>query len=476
MSVSSQQITHQIKHQIVASSIADDKKRIATQWLNTFRYQQPATVSTEIMKMLLACVAQGDFKLRSEMLDSPELHAPNPKLKNVDYLSHASRIILDYQELSDENQQKLLALFPDPSNNPQVIARSATHGVVRTEDNITELKGFILGVKGQIPGWLRTVSDFGCNIAMGGVNQKNYVGKRITNNGFSGHVYFHHNKPDKLLMVGLEQSAPAGSIYEAFIGHTEEIESEEQVEAQKLTDQFQQSHSLAGKSDVFTAAGSQYFSDPVYIAKLLAEDGCPPPDKYNGMHVRLTDENWPQVLAFYQEINAQITSEDLETVKEMLLSSPKSSDDFDSELLIKSFVAIDFKTYLKRIAQLLPSDLNSSSEERLESCTQNLLQMIHQLHSGDHSIYEAFLALIDEITAIEGVNDDYQTAINRIKILFQKQLEIDPELKNTHEELAIKNRHIQLEEQAKSIESKLQKLTHFYRAEQIAIDEDVRAI
>ncbi|WP_019215442.1 hypothetical protein [Legionella tunisiensis] len=91
-------------------------------------------------------------------------------------------------------------------------------------------------------------------------------------------------------MLGLEQTAPVVSFWELFHKKSQDAEND-----QWGTDQYGQGHSLTGASDIYTAASSLYFSDPVMQVKCLVEDNCFPPDKYGAMQVKLTNENWLEI-------------------------------------------------------------------------------------------------------------------------------------------------------------------------------------
>ena len=179
------------KVNILERSIREDQTAVAIQWANTFKHNAKDNVATNMAKLMLACVAQGEFKTRSALIEGSLLADPSPVLTAVDYLSHASRIIVDYSVLSERFLNEFLAFFPQ-GGEKGVITRSATHGVMRKKDQIIELKGFLLGVTGQLPSLIKTPCDFGINIAMGGEGQANLIGKKITDNGFSGHLYFNH--------------------------------------------------------------------------------------------------------------------------------------------------------------------------------------------------------------------------------------------------------------------------------------------
>lgn len=143
------------KTTILKNSIKQDQLAVAQQWLKTFKHNGSDDTATNISKLLLACVAQGEFKTRSSLVKNKELTNPSDVLTSIDYLSHASRVIVDYKNLSTENLKEFLAFFPD-AGSKGVVSRSATHGVIRKGEKVTELKGFMLGVIGQIPTLIKT--------------------------------------------------------------------------------------------------------------------------------------------------------------------------------------------------------------------------------------------------------------------------------------------------------------------------------
>lgn len=167
------------KSEILSCTIEQDQVAVAQQWANTFIYNSKDDIAVHITQLLLSCLASGDFKVRPYLSKSPELQAPSDQLSIADYLSHASRIILDYQDLTGESREELLNYFPTPDGRNNVFSRSATHNVRRDMGGeIVEGKGFLLGLMGQLPGLIKTPQDFGINIAMGGDGQDNFYGKK----------------------------------------------------------------------------------------------------------------------------------------------------------------------------------------------------------------------------------------------------------------------------------------------------------
>ena len=136
--------------------ISEDQLRVATQWSKTFVHN-PSDLATAMTQLVMACVAKGDFRIRDYMSESGELDAPSIHLTIADYLSHASRIIIDYHSLSEENALDLLSYFPEPGESNNVFSRSATHNVNQVKEKTVEGKGMMLGVKGQLPNLVKAI-------------------------------------------------------------------------------------------------------------------------------------------------------------------------------------------------------------------------------------------------------------------------------------------------------------------------------
>jgi hypothetical protein len=446
------------KFDIVACTIDEDQVAVANQWANTFIYNSKSDIAANMSQLLLACLAQGDFRVRSYLSKSSELQAPSDQLNIVDYLSHASRIVLDYDELTGENREELLKFFPAPATENTVFSRSATHNVRRNDEHIVEGKGILLGVIGQLPGLIKTPQDFGVNIAMGGDGQENFYGKKITANGYSGHFYFHRNDSENLLMLGLEQSAPASSPLEFLWGKKKSPD-----DVQQNHDQFDQGHSLVGASDIYTAAGSLYFSDPVYQAKLLLEKGVFPPDKYGAMQVKINNENWPAIKKFLEELSDKSNEVNKDELLGLLQKKPKTKTSAKEEYL--SYIALDFDSYLKRVYQLFigESELDSDHQTIILESQSKLLSTIKMLQQGTIDHYESFKLQSTAITEKDDIPVKYKQAITRIQQLFAKQHEIDPKLKQTHQELLLKNQFDDLQEERKIFLEKLLKIQQYFK-------------
>lgn len=419
---------HEAKAKILERSIDEDQEFIAEQWLQTFKHNEVTDPAILISKLMLACIAVGDFQTRSSWMDDGKLTRPPAALKAIDYLSHASRIIIDYQGLNESNKNEFLGYFPK-AGEKGVVSRSATHAVTRNGPDITELKGMMLGLMGVWNSLIGTPYDFGVNIAMGGKGQSNLVGNLVDANGFSGHVYFHHQPYTELMMVGLEQTAPAKSLGELIWGH-----SSANNDYQNATDQFGQGHSNSGASDTYTAAGSLYFSDPVYQGKLLCEKGIAPPDKYGAMQIKLSDDQWELIKGYLSNLSDELKENKDEEVRTRLKTEPRSA--VQGERTVRSYIALDFGLYLDRISLLLDGMPDAKKDEQL-ALQENLRNNIVELQAGNSGKLADLYNLIEIICAKEDIPASYVAAINRIRQLFEWHQKIDKNLKQIHLEYLI---------------------------------------
>lgn len=475
---------YELQKKIVACTIAEDQQAVASQWFNTFKYNPHNDVAVNIAKIMLATVAAGDFKTRAFL--SKEFTAPTDQLSVCDYLSHASRIIIDYENLSQSNKEEFLTYFTAPEVVKELICRSATHAVVREKNGkISELKGFLLGVSGLLPGFIKKNKDFGVNIAMGGQNEKNARGHTISNNGYSGHIYFHHNEADNLLMVGLEQTLPPTLL--SFLGSATSAAND----VQRDTDQFGQGHSITGASDTFTAALSLYFSDSLYLAKLLAEKNCLPPDKYGAMLVELTDENWQQIKDYLQALTSEIKNEKLKvnksednTIEESkksplmcrLLARPKTANSQEQQVV--SYIALDFASYLQRIEKIFIHGAGITLN--LEDLSPRLLTTIAALRNGSdcwgefNSLIEAILQKIASSAQSDRL-EPYKKAIERLRQLFalQKQYKNDPELHKEQQKLLLQSQYDNLQVEATQLIEALSLVECYFNTEYINADASI---
>lgn len=403
-----------IKQEILTRTIEQDQEAVALQWAKTFHHNDLNNPATNIARLFTACVAKGDFKTRTVNAQSKELQAPSDKLTVIDYLSHGSRIAIDYQSLNPKNRQAFLQYFPAPSKANGIAPRTSTHDIHRGQDGqIKEGKGLMLGIQGMIK-----EGNFGVNIAIGGDGQQNFYGQKIAANGYSGHFFYYVNKTEELILGGLEQSAPSGK------------EGESLPDEQNGSDQFNQGHSLIGASDTFTAAGSVYFSDPVYQAKLLIEKNCLPPDKYGAMQVTLNNNNWPEIEKFLKELKE---SESQSSLKTMLIQKPVTVQEAKQQKIL-SYISLDFKTYLKRFYTefVEKSDLTLEQKNKTKELQSNLWANIKNIQNNQQSdntnTYEKIKQKIEDLKTLEYVPSEYKKSIQDIEKLFELQKKDDPQL------------------------------------------------
>ena len=156
---------------------------------------------------------------------------PSSHLCVADYLSHASRIIIDSKNLLAEDAERLSSIYGKKKNGSiyqGFDSRSSTHVLERSEDgHLTEQKSAWHGVGetvknavkavgsiGNIAGLAKQVgvsgpdtTDYGIDVLMGGKGQINFSGG-LTELGKDGHFLIHHSDG---ILFGLEQSRPAGT-------------------------------------------------------------------------------------------------------------------------------------------------------------------------------------------------------------------------------------------------------------------------
>lgn len=435
--------TKKIKKEILSSSRQKDRERVARTWADTFFFNNDT--ATDTARLLMSCVAKGELLVRD--FSTTVLQRPHTSFSVADYLSHGSRIIIDYQELGPVERDELLRLIPD-TLNPDCVARSATHDVSRNDEGlIQEGKGLLLGMKGQLPSLLKSYRDFGINIAMGGNGQINEAGKTIRSNGYSGHFYIHRNDAQRLLMLGLEQTAPVTSFWELFHKKNQDSENE-----QWGTDQYGQGHSLTGASDTFTAAGSLYFSDPVLQVKCVVEDNSFPPDKYGAMQVKLTNENWLEIKKMLQEMNGV----NQDRLFDFLIKPPVSATDVPRKYT--NYLAIDFRRYFQTMFDFF---LNSE-QKNLANTTQNkLLLLIRALQEGTNVNHEELKGCIRKLLDLP-LPDPYKNAILDFNQLLAKQFEENKEFQKNGQQFLLDKEFEELQEEQCRVLQKLSLVENFF--------------
>ncbi len=404
-----------IKLVIVEATIKQDQANVATQWLQTLMYNDPNEPALAMTKFMLACIAQGHFQTKTS--ESGSWQAPNDVLTVADYLSHGSRIMVDYQQLSVEKKSKLQQLFSKDYMQP----RCSTHAVVRDQQGAAkELKWFMLGVQGLLnlirPGDCE-IRDFGINIAMGGEGRTNYQGKKIEDNGYSGHLFVHHHPQDELLLFGLEQTAPTTGPFAVMFADVSDHGSEDEREIQVHSDQFDQGHSMVGASDTYTAAGSLYFDNPIYQAKLRQQCGAVPPIKYGGMMVTLRNVDWLDIQAYLQKLDENCQNAD--QLQRQLMAKPKLA----TKQVIHEYSDLDFAKYLKQCKNIFNSEADKGLHKRYRELRQCIETAQKSTDAGFFMKNNLQLqALIAAILAEHGdASEAHREAIRRIGDLFSRQ-------------------------------------------------------
>ena len=326
---------------------------------------EPNDQAVTAILLFMACVAAGTFEisLKGESGKPGLWTQPSDVLSIADYLSHGSRVMIDLEGLSQENINTFLEYFPKGKNQENM--RISTHSVIRdSSGELVEKKGIfeafgkvsqtVVHNIGNYISWFanifneraketcyegKPITDFGVNVMMGGIDQLNLIGE-TSQLGSDGHLYMYLGEKLKAVMIGLEQAKPPSlpnlqSIYSKLSSlftfettnrsnnnSTEEPSSFEDfvntldsshftLEHSEAPIPFEDNpntglagpHSIFGHSDAYTAAGSLYFSNLIYQAKLFDEKGIRVPSKYNGMRVKFRDDShFQKVMALFQSL------------------------------------------------------------------------------------------------------------------------------------------------------------------------------
>ena len=449
---------------ILARSFEEDQAHVVDQWVNTLRHQGEEESNKNAINMVLfimACLAEGDFKTRFH--EEFPWQSPSPKLAKASYLSHARRIIIDFKDLNETQQQETLKYFDTKLTG--VTSRLSTHVIYRSSNGeVLEDKSLTNGMTG-----LFYSGNYGINIATGGADEKNAIGNTITDNGDSGHIFFYHKDFLKALLFGVEQTAP--STFSETVKDTVQIASQtlqtlstaaasalnyfsdtklelsltdHQLDqpiqkVQKGTDQFGQTHSMSGGSAFFTPLESIDFIVPIYRIKCLNAIGCLPPCKKNGMHITLTQDNWGKIQEFLEELNNAITHEQGDRLKQLLLSAPKSAQEKPSPT---SCFRLAPKEYQSALDQCLSySDASEDQKKPLKEPQQNFLTQYEKLsspstdqeHCDDGNLYVGIQDAIEKLLATaqsQNKTNNHLTAyiklIEHIKQLFSREKDLTP--------------------------------------------------
>ncbi|HCA88813.1 MAG TPA: hypothetical protein DEO98_00430, partial [Legionellales bacterium] len=208
---------------------------------------------------------------------------------------------------------------------------------------------------------------------------------------------------------------------------------EPEDDIQRGYEQFNQTHSLIGASDVYTAAGSLYFSDVIYQIKLLCEKSILPPDKYDGMHLKINDKNWPQIQEFLTKVNKATDQDALIT---LLKETPTSA--CKDKPKIHSFLFFKFENYMDRIYQLFIADAALDDDNKtIKVAHDALLKELISLQRGEHQNFDLFISEAEILITLSASSANYQQAIQRLIQLVELQRTLDPDLINTQKELLL---------------------------------------
>ena len=400
------------RREILERSIVDDQDFIIDRWAKTFTdvgeedhlAHEAHLRAVQFMMLTMAAVAQGDFEV-SEMSSSDKKvhsHRPSNALFVADYLSHASRVTIDFSGLTAEQKAHVSSLFSTENLDP----RPSTHYTERdTSGILTEKKSKLAGAQAVLLNALDVIgrttrlgdalapivkgpalTDFGIDIFMGGINQPN-LSQGISERGRDGHVLIHRNATDDSVMIGLEQTKPisnqsmqdalshaGGAAVEAlqstwnFISRKPSPPTEGSSPVRKTpspelpTDEdntfgLSGKHSMLGDSDDYTSAGSLYFSNLIYKLKLLEDKRALTPAKYNGMHVRLNSGNVDAFLGYFNALSTARQERNVSAIKALLKQLPQtamqnlSSEESENNcvFLVKSIKQEDLNAFFKQL-------------------------------------------------------------------------------------------------------------------------------
>ena len=362
---------------ILERTIDEDRDAILDRWAKTFIHvgseeHHEHQCAATMMMIAMAAVAKGDFQV-SASGKNEDFEDPSPALCIADYLSHASRVMIDLRALSDKNRKRFLKYFNKETKilgtDKKVLdGRPSTHCIERQGDILIETKSKLQGAKGTVQNFVDAfgnatkispvaavfgmegppLQDFGVNLMMGGVGQINLSGGR-SELGKDGHILIHFADQDAI-MIGLEQTKPIGTNQDIQDGIKKSFVAVADYAKQKLygtRDEASSSpirtpspesvdddnsyglsgkHSWLGNSDDYTAAGSLYFSNLIYKIKLMHDKKVLPPAKYNGMRVRLNNNNFTEFAAYFRSFyNASKGEDAFENIKVLLNQLPRTA-------------------------------------------------------------------------------------------------------------------------------------------------------
>ena len=398
------QLKKTARKKIIERSIERDQAAILKRWADTLIHVGGSDAAhkahlraVKIMTVAMAAVACGEFEV-STSGENSSFGRPSNAFCVADYLSHASRVMIDLSDLSEHHRKEFLRQFP----KKELDKRSSTHHTARDEEGrLTEFKDSGHGVTGAFKvivdalgdmtgiGPLAAkygikgsdVTDYGVDILMGGVGKANLSGG-LSNLGRDGHVLIYLDDTNSV-MIGLEQtkpiikkdvenflSIPAAVVsagYNFFSGNgspSSETGSPVRIPTPpKLepdddnTCGLSGDHSMQGHSDNYTAAGSLYFSNLIYKIKLMEQKGALTPAKYNGMRVHLNDKNYGKFVRYYKALSSARNTHDVDAIKKLLWVLPRTaSRDLSVEdqrnnylFLVKYVTSGEIKSFFKQL-------------------------------------------------------------------------------------------------------------------------------
>lgn len=396
------------RRKILEYTIEEDQEALLERWAQTLIHVGTDDHSADkthlravlIMVLAMAAVAKGNF-LTSTSGQNDAFNSPANALCVADYLSHASRVMIDLSELSEKNKELFLNKFP----RDELDARPSSHRTRRKDGILTEEKTLSHGVKGAFLNAVDAVgektgigqlaakvgikgpelTDFGVDIQMGGVNQRNLSGG-VSTRGRDGHILIHLGDPNAV-MIGLEQTKPVSNQdMQDLIGKVGEVAVEalhtvvgfvsrqpsppDSPKTPSLENDDDNTcglsgeHSMLGHSDDYTAAGSLYFSNLIYKIKLMEEKGALTPAKYNGMRVNLNNSNFSEFGEYSNALFSAHKKQDAKAIKKLLQQSPSTAlpglsiedKENNSLFLVKNISKSDVSSLFKQLNNVYGED------------------------------------------------------------------------------------------------------------------------
>ncbi len=379
------------RREIVERDLRQDRDAVVSRWLDTVVFTDEergsdATFVRELILMTFCLIKYADFEVSSTGNDKEicEFTKPSPELCVADYLSHASRIILDPRNLDPKYARALRAIYGrrDDGYYEGLDSRASTHALVTdVNGQLVEIKSRehgaweaaknvvkAVGSLGNIAEYAKQfgvqgpdTTDYGIDVLMGGKGRPNLSGG-YSELGKDGHFLIHHSEG---ILVGLEQSRPAGTYSDlqgkvsafaegtvgvlrsafsfASLDSAETTSSSDTTESSPSSHRSRQTpspdpdddpthglsgaHSMTGAADEYTAAGSLYFSNLLYKLKLLEETGELAPKKYNGMRIVLSKRAFIQAYKTFDELRGLESGQLEERLRLLLTSTPNNAYD-----------------------------------------------------------------------------------------------------------------------------------------------------